>query len=257
VLPSVLEKEFAVSLRLAQQVLNAAQEVLVGEVGETIRPGQVRQIVSRLDAPFGPTLIETDKIIVTLTLDNGLEDAEVKAREGLVGQRRGRILRLIDEAIDQGGVLTQEDLAHLLQVVRRTIARDVKALKAEGHLLHTRGHLKGVGRGQTHKVRIIELWLDREGYDKIGRWVHHTSGAIKRYVSTFLRVVRLHQKETAVEEIAFLTNSSVKLVNDYLALYQAVQNEPHRQEKLAEELARVSPDGKYQPDEAKKGVRQP
>lgn len=251
----VLEKEFDFSLRLAQQVLSAAQEVLVGEIGESVRPGQIRHIASRLEAPFGPPLAETEKVVLTLTLDSGLEDAEVKAREGIVGQRRGRILRLIEEALEQGGVLTQEDLAHLLQVTRRTILRDVRALKTEGHLVHTRGHLKGVGRGQTHKARIIELWLDRAGYDKIARWLHHTPGAIKRYVSAFLRIVMLHQKGTAVEEIAFLTQSSVKLVNDYLALYAAVQAEPHRRQKLAEEMARVNPGRSYQPDEAKKGAR--
>ena len=33
-----------------------------------------------------------------------------------MGLRQGRILRLVDEALDQGGVLTEEDLARVLQV---------------------------------------------------------------------------------------------------------------------------------------------
>jgi hypothetical protein len=104
---------------------------------------------------------------------------------------------------------------------------------------------------------VRELWLDREGYDKIGRWLHHSPQAIKRYVSPFLREVVLHQKGKAVEEIAFLTKSSVKLVTDYLALYTAAQNEPHRREKLTEEVARVTPESNYQPDEAKRGMMRP
>lgn len=137
-------------------------------------------------------------------------------------------------------MLTQEDLARVLGVDRRTVVRDVKVLKAAGHLVQTRGAVKGVGRGQTHKVRIIELWLDREGYEKISRWMHHSPQAIKRYVSIFLRVVLLHRQETPVKEIAFLTQASVRLVKDYLAVYQAALAEPHRREKLEEELARVS-----------------
>ena len=78
----------------------------------------------------------------------------------------------------------------------RTIRRDVRILKRAGHLIQTRGFVKGVGRGQTHKVRIIELWLDREGYDKIARWMHHSPQAIKRYVSAFLRIVVLHRQGT-------------------------------------------------------------
>jgi DNA-binding Lrp family transcriptional regulator len=237
----ILQKEFNFSSRVSRELLNTAQEMLVGGASAAaVRPGQVRLVVASLKAPFGPPLAETDKVEVTLTVDAGAEDAEVKGREGLEGLRQGRILRLTEEALEQGGLLTQEDLARVLGVDRRTVVRDVKVLKAAGHLVQTRGAVKGVGRGQTHKVRIIELWLDREGYEKISRWMHHSPQAIKRYVSIFLRVVLLHRQGTPVKEIAFLTQASGRLVKDYLAVYQAALAEPHRREKLEEELARVS-----------------
>jgi hypothetical protein len=113
-------------------------------------------------------------------------------------------------------------------------------LKAAGHLIHSRSQVKGVGQGQTHKVRIIELWLDREGYDKIARWMHHSPQAIQRYVSTFLRIVVLHRQGTALKEIAFVTQSSARRVEDYLAVYEAALKVTHRAAKLAEEIARVS-----------------
>jgi predicted transcriptional regulator len=225
-----------------------------GTPSSAVRPGQVRLVVVSLKAPFGPALAETDKVEVTLTVDAGAEDAEVKRRDGIEGLRRGRILRLTEEALEQGGVLTQEDLARVLGVDRRTIVRDVKVLKAAGHLMQTRGAVKGVGRGQTHKVRIIELWLDREGYEKISRWLHHSPQAIKRYVSTFLRIVVLHRQGTPVEEIAFLTQSSVRLVRDYLAVHEAALTEAHRREKLEEELARVSGWQQASSGQGKKGA---
>ena len=253
----VLEKEFDFSQRLAQEILNAAQAELIGLAGgEIVQPGQIRQVVASVKAPFGPPLAEAEKVTVTLTVDAGVEDAVVKECQGVEGQRRGRLLRIIEEALEQGGVLTQEDLAQALGVTRRTIIRDVKALKEEGHLVHTRGQLKGVGRGQTHKVRIIELWLDREGYDKIARWLHHSPQAIKRYVNAFLRIVTLHEKGTAAAEIAFLTQTTPRLVADYLALYQAARAIPHRQEKLAEELERVNPVSQAV-DGEKKGMMSP
>ena len=253
----VLEKEFDFSQQLAQAILNAAQAELVGPIGgDIVRPGQIRQVVASVKAPFGPPLAEAEKVTVTLTVAAGAEDAEVKERQGVEGQRQGRLLRIIEEALAQGGVLTQEDLAQALGVTRRTIIRDVKALKEEGHLVHTRGQLKGVGRGQTHKVRIIELWLDREGYDKIARWLHHSPQAIKRYVNAFLRIVTLHEKGTPAAEIAFLTQTTPRLVADYLAVYEGARAIPHRQEKLAEELARVNPAGKVAGGE-KKGVMSP
>lgn len=236
----VLQEEFRFSPRVSHELLSTAKEMLVGEVpSSALRPGQIRLVVASLKAPFGPSLADTDKVEVTLTLDAGAEDAEVKARERGEGLRRGRILRLTEEALEQGGVLTQEDLARALGVTRRTIARDIQVLRAEGHLVQTRGVVKGVGRGQTHKVRIIELWLEREGYDKIARWLHHSPQAIKRYVSTFLRIVVLHRQGAALEEIAFLTRSSVRLVREYLGVYEAALGVSHRRERLEEELARV------------------
>jgi hypothetical protein len=251
----VLQEEFSFSKRVSEALVATAKEMLLGGLpAGQVRPGQIRMIVARLTAPFGPSLAETDKIEVTLTVDAGAEDVEVLAREGREGVRQGRILRITTEALEQGGVLTQEDLARALAVDGRTIRRDVQALQAKGHLVHTRGRVKGVGRGQTHKVRIIELWLDRVGYDKISTWIHHSIPSIQRYISTFQRIVVLYQEGMAVEQIAFLTRSSVRLVEDYLRLYEAALTVPHRREKLEEELARVS----RQPvvsDEAKRGRR--
>jgi DNA-binding Lrp family transcriptional regulator len=252
----VLQSEFNFSLRVSRELLNAAQEMLIGSVpSQKIRPGQVRLVVARLNAPFGPPLAETDKVEVTLTVDAGAEDESIKKQEGIERLRQGRILRLSEEALEQGGVLTQEDLARVLGVSRRTVARAVKALKGEGHLVQTRGAIKGVGRCQSHKVWIIELWLDREGYDKIARWVHHSPQSIKRYVSTFLRVVVLHGKETAVSEIAFLTRSSERLVGEYLAVYEAALSTPHRRDKLEEELARVTVGPRLSQGQEKGGSR--
>jgi hypothetical protein len=236
-----LRQEFNFSLRLAQDVLNAAQELLIGQASpERVRPGQVRRVVSSLKAPFGPPLVETAKLEITLTVDSGVEDGNVAVEQGREALRQGRILRLIDEALDQGGVLTQEDLAQVLGVDVRTIRRDVHGLKQAGELLHTRGQLKGVGRGQTHKVKIIELWLDRDGYDKIARQIHHSPQAIKRYVSTFLRLAVLHREGKENKEIAFLTQSSPRLVADYLAVYQSAMQNVTRRAKLEEEIHRVS-----------------
>lgn len=237
----VLESEFNLSSREAREVVSAARELLgLDRPTGPVRPGQIRLVVASLKAPFGPPLVETARMEVTLTVDAGAEDAAVLTEQGRLAVRQGRILRLVEEALEQGGVLTEEDLARALQVTRRTIERDVQALRTAGHLVQTRGQVKGTGRGQTHKVRIIELWLDRQGYDQIARWAHHSVQSIKRYISTFLRVVTLHRQARALSEIAFLVVASEKLVADYLGLYEQTQAAPVRRAKLEEELARVS-----------------
>jgi hypothetical protein len=56
----VLEEEFRFSPVVSRELLATAQEMLVGAVPtEALRPGQVRLVAARLDAPFGPDLTET------------------------------------------------------------------------------------------------------------------------------------------------------------------------------------------------------
>jgi len=113
----VLQQEFNFSPRVSSELLSTAQEMLAGTSSSAVRPGQacpersrrVRLVVTSLKAPFGPPLAETDKAEVTLTVDAGAEDSVVRAQEGPESLRRGRILRLTEEALEQGGVLTQED----------------------------------------------------------------------------------------------------------------------------------------------------
>ena len=88
-------------------------------------------------------------------------------------------------------------------------------------------------------MKIIELWLDRQGYDQIARWVHHSPLSIKRYIQTFLRVVALQRQGYAVAEIAFLVGVTRKLVQEYLDIVAQLPEHPSRQTKLEEELPRV------------------
>ena len=49
-----------------------------------------------------------------------------------------RIVRITHEALDQGGLLTQADLAVLLGESPRTIGRRIKALSEEGIIVPTK-----------------------------------------------------------------------------------------------------------------------
>ena len=130
------------------------------------------------------------------------------------------ILRLVEEALDQGGILTQEDLSRILKVDIHTIKRDIAHLRKQGYLVHTRGQIKGIGRGKSHKVAIIELYLQRYTYTEISWRTRHSPFAIKRYLTTFSRMINLKRKGVVPEEIAFLLGISSHLTEEYLRLYQ-------------------------------------
>jgi len=218
-----LENGFELSPKEARGILESAKTIfnLEGSAEqEKLRPGQTRQVVLSCHASPGKPLDELEKIEITLTIDSGQEDLEVLSKYDRVALRRIRILRLIDEDLDQEGILTQEDLSRVLNVGIRTIKRDIAHLHKEGYLVSTRGHVKGIGRGKSHKIVIVELYLRRHTYTEISRMTRHSPFAIKRYLTTFARVITLRQREVKEQEISFLLGISSHLLKDYLDLYQ-------------------------------------
>jgi DNA-binding CsgD family transcriptional regulator len=158
-----------------------------------------------------------------------------------VALRRVRIQRLLDEALAQGAMATQEDLARALQVTVRTIKRDCADLRAQGIYLPTRGNLQGIGRGQTHKAQIVGRWMRGETYDQIALYMHHSLSSIRRYVQTFVRVVHLNRRGFSQDQTALLLQISRPLVKEYLAVYRQ-HDAPEYRERLAAQLKRLAGD---------------
>jgi hypothetical protein len=220
-----LETGFEMAPRVAQGILEVAKDVFnLDVVSDTpngrLRPGQIRQVIAASGASHGRPLHETEMVEVVWTIKAGEEDLEVLKEHGPMALRQVRILRLVNEALDQGGEPTQEDLGKALGVTDRTIRSDVAVLEAKGYRIATRGKLRGVGRGQTHKVIIVELYLKRHTYTEIRIRTRHSIFAIKRYIQTFGRVVMLTRKRLRVSEIAFAVGISERLAKEYVNLYQ-------------------------------------
>jgi len=235
---NMLEEEFRFAPKIAQAILAEAQECLGGQA-EHVRPGQIRVLLVKRDAPHGQALSSLPQVEVTWTVDAGAADGEVAERAGRLGLRRVRIQRLLDEALLQGAVASQEDLARALQTSVRTIKRDCEALAAQGVVVPTRGKLKGIGRGQTHKAQIVGGWLGGETYDQLARRTHHSLTCVRRYIDVFVRVIDLHRQAFAAEEISLLLQLSVPLVHEYLAVY-AKHDGAFARQRLADQLDRMT-----------------
>ncbi len=235
---NVMTQEFNHAPRIAQAIFAEAQECLLGQA-QNLRPGQIRKILLKREVGHGQALSQSETLEVTWTVDAGQEDYEIEQRDGVGALRRTRIQRLLDEALSQGAVASQEDLGRVLNVSVRTIKRDCAYLKEQGVLVPTRGKLKGIGRGQTHKAQIVGRWLQGETYDQIARRTHHSLSCVKRYVQAFARVINLSQKEMTNQEIGLLLQMSSHLVDDYLAIY-AQHDTPFSRQRLQEQLERLT-----------------
>jgi len=233
----VLADDFHQPPRVAQALLEEAQTCLLG-LQSVLRPGQTRVLLTTVAAGHGQALRETATKEVVWTIDAGQEDRQVLAQHGHIALRRVRIQRLLDEALAQGAAATQEDLAQALHVSTRTIKRDCQELESQGIYLPTRGKLKGIGRGQTHKAQIVGRWLRGETYDQIILHTKHSLSSVTRYVQSFVRVADLHGQGFSTDETALLLDLSAYLVGEYLAIYQAHDSLEYR-EHLKEQIERL------------------
>lgn len=247
-LKGVLEQEFHYAPRIAEAIVEEAQNCLYGtQVG--LQPGQMRVILTRRGSRAGQALVDTAQVEVIWTVDGGAEDREVQAKYGGRALRWVRIQRLLDEAVEQGGAATQEDLAQVLHSSVRTIKRDFATLHKQGQWLSSRGTLDGMGRGQTHKAQIVQRWLQGETYDQLTKRTHHSAKSIHRYLRTFLQVVGLCQQGFTSAEIARLLQIGQGLVADYQAI-DALHTTPAERQRLNEQLQRIQ-----QPPQLEKGAK--
>lgn len=234
-----LENSYSLSPKLSSSILMTAKECLLKDY--SLREGQIEVTVIGIEERSGKVIERMEKKKVRLTIDNGIEDIEILKEYGRISLRQIKIKRITDEAIEQGGVLSQEDLSKYLGCTVRTIQRDIKAIKKKGVEVLTRGYLHNIGRGQTHKVKIIGMYLDGKTYSEIKLTARHSSGAIKRYLESFTKVLVAQSKRIYErKEISAVTGISEGLVKQYLELIRESKKDKTRKENLKDLINRNS-----------------
>ncbi len=219
----------------ARVVVEVIREVYFQDPGKApLRSGQLRYECVRADQGAGKSLKECQMTAVTLTLLDQ-EDLKVRNQHGAEAARRVRLVRLAEEARDQNGLLSQEDLAQILTCDVRTVRRDIRILRDEqGIHTPTRGQQKDIGPGVTHRTLAIEKWMLGKEPPEIARDINHTLTAVERYLQHFSRVIFLAGKGFQPLQIAFTVGISTASVNAYLECYQTHQGTVGIRARLAE-----------------------
>ena len=234
-----LKNSYELSPKLSEQILITAKESLLRDY--QLREGQIEVTVIVIEERSGKAVEKMEKKKVRLTIDNGIEDIESLKEYGRIGLREIKIQRITQEAIEQGGVLSQEDISKILQVSLRTVKQDISKIRKRGIEIVTRGYLHTIGRGQTHKVKIIGMYLDGKTYSEIKLSARHSSGAIKRYLECFTKVLMAQRKRIYErKEISTVTGVSEGLVKQYLELIRESKKDKTRKENLKNLINRNS-----------------
>ncbi len=133
--------------------------------------------------------------------------------------RKKRLQRWVDEAFDQGALLTQLDLAVLLGVCDAVVSKYVNELQQNGTLLPTRGNIHDLSGAITHKREIITFYLQGFLTPDIAVKTKHSKEAIDRYIRDYHRVEVLWQHGIVdLDHIAQLSRLSKRVVQQYIDL---------------------------------------
>jgi biotin operon repressor len=192
--------------------------------------GQLTYLAVSASSPAGRKLSECQRVAVKLSLHT--PDDLVALGRGVAALRQARLLRLTEEAYEQGALLTHEDLACLLSSSLATIKRDVADLRGQGLTVSTRGQVKDIGKGVSHKAQIVQDYLAGYTFSEIEWRRRHSVASISRYCQDFVRVARLQAKQLSLADIRRTTGLSERLIKEYLALYAQCEPDNDRLQLL-------------------------
>ena len=182
---SSIAKDFNLTPILAEAYFTQISDYFLRHAELELNAGQFHYLAVEENEPAGKPLALCKKVSVKLTLHNPEEDLPVYKKSGLRGLRHHKIVRITNEAIDQGGVLSYEDIAVILTTSVVTIKRDMSQMRRKGIILPSRGWRHEMGRGQSHKAQILELYFSGYQFSEIERRTRHSETAIKRYLQDF------------------------------------------------------------------------
>jgi hypothetical protein len=129
-----------------------------------------------------------------------------------------RIVRYATQARKQGALLSLADLAMLMGMGVDSIRRLLRLNKQT--VVPTRGLIKDIGRGVSHKGQIVELYMQLYTETEIVERTGHSYESIEAYLKEFARVVALASQGLNAVMIRRVTGRSMALVNCYLEIYR-------------------------------------
>lgn len=216
----------------AEVLVEVVNEVLCGDPADRpLAPGQMRYLCVKASEGAGKPIEQCQTTPVVLTMLDG-EDFTAGCPQRL---RQRRMVRLVEEARAQEGLLSQEDLARLLGCDVRTVRRDARELRVrEGIHLATRGQEKDIGPGVTHRDQAVRLWLEGHEPLAVARRLSHTLHSVERYIGHFCRVVFLVWKGLNTFQIALAVGISTVSTQRYVDLYHQVHRIARYRRRLQE-----------------------
>ena len=104
-------------------------------------------------------------------------------------------------------------------------------------IVATRGTIRDIGPGASHKRKTVELWLGGNEELQMARQLNHSLKAVERYIQTHCRVLYVQQSLRNMLKTALMVGISVSLVNTYHEMHKELMgSHAFYRERLGEVL---------------------
>jgi len=201
---------------MIERILEALEAFL--KPRSLLKPGQMLWMAVSHDGHKQPlqSMQETPQVPVILDLVDDGDLAALTNGDSFRDIRRRRHARLLDQAMAQGGVLAQTDLAALTLTSESAVGNDIrKVQQAEDRRLPHRGSVQDIGPTLSHKLDVARL-LEPEICRRL-RPVHDLR-SVERYAQNYKNVLKLLEYGFAPDEISSILSLSMRLVNEYIQI---------------------------------------
>jgi DNA-binding CsgD family transcriptional regulator len=194
---------------------------------EHIKHGQTLWMAVSVNDPptFHKRISNTKMAPVILDLSTS-EDIDMRLEKNSAAERiTKKAVRLCEQAYEQGGLLSNSDLAELLCYSDSYISLLLTTHeKKTGKLVPRRATLHDMGSGLTHK-RIIcyKRYAQGKSSDQIARETYHSIEAVDRYLGQYDRVRHCRLQGLAPAETAHALGCGERLVREYLDIDRQLQ----------------------------------
>src|SRR5665811_1978088 len=203
--------------------------------GDFVRPGQMRWLVLKAGQKYSKSkkLSEMQLIPVTLTLINpeDIEDRITKVKKKELMEKL--IVRLCTETKEQGGMLTETDIAILLRVTGTVISNHVTSYeKRTKKVVPRAGTEMDMGKSLTHKRLAFHNYKKKIPTSKNARLIDHTPESVDRYIKDGTRIEKLYADGYNEWDMAFFTGLPIYVVKEYIEIIKSYENEKNSKTDL-------------------------
>jgi len=144
-------------------------------------------------------------------LEKGAKSSEMK---------QNVIARIINEAYQQGGILSMRDIGLMLVTHSTNISKErIRYEKKKRIVLPHTGVLHDMGSSITHKYQIVYKYvIEKKDPVKIAWETNHSPAAVDRYLKDFNRVKTLIYENKNIDYINLVTNIAKPVIKQYQQL---------------------------------------